>query len=99
MPSRTLRDEVMIQREALYGSCSTKQLRMESLVTSEYLRECGVLASFQNIERVSAQGCATALSDVHKAHAMEIAAIIKEAREQEERISPKWEERFPSPFS
>ena len=68
---------------------------MKRLVSSECLRECGLLASFQNIERVSAQGHAAALSDVCKMRAMKISAIMKEACEQEEKVSPKWEERFP----
>ena len=63
---RTPRDAEMIRRSSFYEGFSEEELKVEGLVTTEFLRQYGLLASFQNIDPVSGRGQTQVSADVHE---------------------------------
>ena len=94
---RTPRCAEMIRRSKFYEGLSEEELRVEGLVTSESLREYGLLASFQNIEPVSGRGQTQVSADIREQIALELSKVITQAARDENTLSPSWAERFPDP--
>ena len=89
----------MIRRSSFYEGFSEEELKVEGLVTTESLRQYGLLASFQNIEPVSGRGQTQVSADVREQIALELSKVICKAVQDESGLSPSWEERFPDPLS
>ena len=96
---RTPRDEEIVRRSKIYEGLSEDELKVEGLVTTESLRQYGLLASFQNIEPVSGRGQTQVSADIREQIALELSKVICKAVQDEGGISPSWEERFPDPLS
>ena len=72
---RTPRCAEMIRRSKFYEGLSEEELKVEGLVTSESLREYGLLASFQNIEPVSGRGQTQVSADIREQIALELSKV------------------------
>ena len=94
---RTPRDAEMIRRSSFYEGFSEEELKVEGLVTTESLRQYGLLASFQNIEPVSGRGQTQVSADIREQIALELSKVITQAARDENTLSPSWAERFPDP--
>ena len=77
----------MIRRSKFYEGLSEEELKVEGLVTSESLREYGLLASFQNIEPVSGRGQSQVSADIREQIALELSKVITQAARDENTLS------------
>ena len=96
---RTPRDEEIVRRSKIYEGLSEEELKVEGLVTTESLRQYGLLASFQNIGPVSGRGQSQVSADVREQIALKLSKVICQAAQDENNLSPSWAERFPDPQS